>query len=162
MQHQEDFQMGLIDLASSASAWRGYEYYQEKRVLKKKQIDENTISGEVSGSGQNTYHVTINLAHPRSSSCDCPHANGKRIVCKHMVALYFAAFPKEAQTYYAEVMEAEEEAEAWRERMEERLIAHVHQMKKPELQQALLQLLFEGPEWQYERFLRENIDEYYE
>lgn len=154
--------MGLIDLASSASAWRGYEYYQDKHVIKKKQIDENTVSGEVSGSGQKTYHVTINLAHPRSSSCDCPHANGKRIVCKHMVALYFAAFPKEAQTYYADVMEAEEEAEAWRDRMEELLIAHVHKMKKPDLQQALLQLLFEGPEWQYERFLRENIDEYYE
>lgn len=154
--------MGLIDLASSASAWRGYEYYQGKRVIKKKQVDENTISGEVSGSGQKIYHVSINLAHPRSSSCDCPHANGKRIVCKHMVALYFAAFPKEAQTYYAEVMEAEEEADAWHEKMEELLISHVHQMKKPELQQVLLELLFEGPEWQYDRFLRENIDEYYE
>lgn len=51
-------------------------------------------------------------------------------------------------------MEAEEEADAWHERMEELLIAHVHKMKKPELQQTLLRLLFEGPEWQYDRFLR--------
>ena len=29
-------------------------------------------------------------------------------------------------------------------------------MKKSELQEALLQLLFDGPEWQYDRFVREN------
>ena len=29
-------------------------------------------------------------------------------------------------------------------------------MKKAELEQALLQLLFDGPEWQYDRFLRDN------
>ena len=33
---------------------------------------------------------------------------------------------------------------------------HVQHMKKSELQQALLQLLFSGPEWQYDRFVREN------
>lgn len=154
--------MGLINLASGKSAWHGYEYYQKNRVMKKEQIDEDSIYGEVSGSGQKTYYVTINLAHPRSSSCDCPHANGKRIVCKHMVALYFAAFPDAAQEYYDEVMQAAEDAETWRKRMEELLIAHVRKMKKSDLQESLLQLLFDGPEWQYDRFLRENIDEYYE
>ena len=29
-------------------------------------------------------------------------------------------------------------------------------MKKAELQQALLELLYDGPEWQYERFLQEH------
>ena len=29
-------------------------------------------------------------------------------------------------------------------------------MKKDDLQQALLELLFEGPEWQYKRFIREK------
>ena len=29
-------------------------------------------------------------------------------------------------------------------------------MGKNELQQALLEVLFDGPEWQYERFIREN------
>lgn len=33
---------------------------------------------------------------------------------------------------------------------------YVWKMKKSELQQALLELLLDGPEWQYDRFVREN------
>ena len=40
--------------------------------------------------------------------------------------------------------------------MENKLITFVSKMKKDELQQALLEMLFDGPEWQYERFLREH------
>lgn len=29
-------------------------------------------------------------------------------------------------------------------------------MKKGELQEAVLQLLFDGPEWQFDRFAQEN------
>ena len=32
-----------------------------------------------------------------------------------------------------------------------------NKMKKSELQEALLRLLYEGPEWQYDRFIRDNI-----
>lgn len=35
----------------------------------------------------------------------------------------------------------------------------VRGMNKAELQTALLRLLFEGPEWQYERFAREYAKE---
>ena len=51
-----------------------------------------------------------------------------------------------------------EEEEQRQEEQEEKLIRYVHSMKKSELQQALLQLLFEGPEWQYDRFMEYNVE----
>lgn len=154
--------MALIDLASGASMWRGYEYYQNKKVKAFKKVNDHTFEADVLGSGERKYRVIIDVEHPRSSKCDCPHAEGRRIVCKHMVALYFAAFPQAAQDYYNEVMQAEEAEEARQEELEALLIAHVSKMKKPDLQEALLQLLLHGPEWQYDNFLQENIKEYWD
>ena len=84
--------MGLLDLASGASAWRGYEYYKEGSVLLKKKITDHEYSGTLRGSGNKHYDVFIDIEHPRKSHCNCPHANGKRIICKHQVALYFSVF----------------------------------------------------------------------
>ena len=78
-------------------------------------------------------------------------------MCKHMVALYFTAFPDEAETFHREYIEAEEEAEREREDAENALIAYISKMKKADLQEALLQVLFDGPEWQYDRFLEEYL-----
>ena len=143
--------MSLIDLASGASAWRGYNYYKDGKVLRCLRTEEARYAGEVSGSNGEVYHVRLDLEHPRRSECTCPHAAGKRIVCKHQVALYFTAFPEEAEKYYREVIEAEEEMA---------VIDRVRKMKKSELQDALLELLFNGPEWQYERFAREQLRDY--
>ena len=152
--------MSLIDLASGASAWRGYNYYKDGKVLRCLRTEEARYEGEVSGSNGEVYRVRLDLEHPRSSECTCPHAAGKRIVCKHQVALYFTAFPEEAEKYYREVIEAEEEAERERVRQEMAVIERVRKMKKSELQDALLELLFDGPEWQYERFAHEQLRDY--
>ena len=149
--------MALIHLASYASQWRGYEYYERGNVKTCQQTDDDQFEGRVSGSNGMIYQVRINLAHPRTSQCTCPHAAGKRIVCKHMVALYFAAFPDEAENYHDEVIEAEEAAEREREEEENAVIDYVSKMKKSDLQQALLQILFDGPEWQYDRFIEEHM-----
>lgn len=148
--------MGLLDLASGNSLWRGYDYFEEKKVQSVRQINDGCYEGVVSGSGQKFYHVTINLSHPRTSKCNCPHADGKRIICKHMVALYFTVFPEEAKRIYEEAIAAQEEEEKRQEELENKLVAYVSKMKKAELQQVLLELLYDGPEWQYERFLREH------
>ncbi|MBQ7653812.1 MAG: SWIM zinc finger family protein [Clostridia bacterium] len=124
-------------------------------------IGENKYAETVQGNGRK-YDVEINLEHPRSSSCNCPHANGKRIVCKHIVALYFAAFPKDAQRFYEDTVIVQEEEEKRQEKLENALIDHIFNMGKIELQEALLQVLLDGPEWQCEHFLREYIDEYWE
>lgn len=81
-------------------------------------------------------------------------------MCKHMVAVYFTAFPKEAQKYITDLENCWEEEEAQQQETEEQLIQYVSKLKKSELQEALLQLLFDGPEWQYERFIEENIGDW--
>ena len=81
--------MGIISLASGSSCWRGLDYYKEKEY-----------SSIVKGT--NNYNVHLDIEHPRKSSCNCPLANGKRIICKHIVATYFTAFPNEAVSFEEE------------------------------------------------------------
>ena len=76
-------------------------------------INADEYEGEVTGSESAPYRVRINIVHPRKLSCNCPHANGRQIVCKHKVALYFTAFPKEAGAYLAEVAAYEREQEEY-------------------------------------------------
>ncbi len=90
--------MGLLNCASRYSVWHGYDYYKNKRVESLIKYSDCDFSGVVKGTKK--YEVKINAEHPRKSSCNCPRANGKRTICKHMIALYFAAFPEEAEKYY--------------------------------------------------------------
>ena len=53
-------------------------------------------------------------------------------------------------------MAYQEEEEKRQEEMSDKVIEYVGKMKKAELCQALLELLFDGPEWQYDRFIREH------
>ncbi len=41
--------MGIMSLASSASAYRGYLYYRDKMVVKVKATGENSYEGGVNG-----------------------------------------------------------------------------------------------------------------
>lgn len=148
--------MGVLECASGASVWRGYEYYQGKKVRTISEITEHVFLAQVAGSAKEPYRVELHVDHPRKSNCNCPRANGKRVICKHLVAAYFAAFPKAAEAFYAEVMACQQEEERREEALADQLCAYVAHMKKAELEQALLQLLFDGPEWQYDRFIREN------
>ncbi len=153
--------MGLLECASGASVWRGYDYYKEKKVKNLTKIDAGVFTADVIGTASEPYVVEIDVAHPRKSTCNCPHADGKRIVCKHMVATYFTAYPEEADRFYREYLKAQEEAEQYEEELYDRVQEYVGHMKKNELQQALLELLFDGPEWQFERFVREHdLDDY--
>ena len=148
--------MGLLEFASGASIWRGYDYFKEKKIKTLEEIGDNIYSATVTGSSNQLYSVELHVDHPRKSKCNCPHANGKRIICKHIVAAYFTAFPEEAEKFYTEAMAYQEEEEKRQEELSDKVCHYVWHMKKDELRQALLQLLFDGPEWQYERFIREN------
>lgn len=148
--------MGLLECASSASVWRGYDYYKEKKVVSLEVTGENIYSATVAGSSSEPYSVELHIDHPRKSKCNCPHADGKRIICKHIVATYFTVLPKEAERFYAEAMAYQEEEEKRQEEMSDKVIEYVGKMKKAELCQALLELLFDGSEWQYDRFIREH------
>ena len=150
--------MGLLDLASATSAWRGYEYYKAGNVLTKIKLSETEYKGILQGSNNKSYEVFIDIEHPRKSHCNCPHANGKRVICKHQAALYFSVFPEEADQYYEEVVEYEEEEERRQEEIDKKVVAYINSLSKEELRQTLYEVLYDGADWVFERFVREHID----
>ena len=119
--------MGLIELASSNSFWRGVDYYENKKVTEWKKNDKDTYSGTVKGSNGKQYDVYVDLEHPRKSKCSCPFAEDKRVICKHMLALYFTAKPKALEDYLTEMEEYEHQLE---EEEERRSIEHEQELMK--------------------------------
>lgn len=149
--------MGLIDLASWASKCRGLDYFKDKNVSKFKRLSEDEIEGVVKWSGNNEYNVKINIAHPRSSVCNCQHAYGKRVVCKHMVAMFFKAFPIEAKNFEEFIIRQEEEYDEYMEKLDERLNSYINKMSKQELIATVKDLIEEVPEWVKSQFVEETI-----
>lgn len=47
--------MGLIDIASSKSVWRGMEYYKQNKVLSYTVNEDGSCEGIVGGSGDGNY-----------------------------------------------------------------------------------------------------------
>ncbi len=138
--------MSILSIASNASAWRGYECYEGKKVLSWKQTGEHEFEGEIVGSKKEPYHVMIDTEHPKKSTCNCPHAEGKRIVCKHKIALFFTIFPKEADEYIAEIEEYEREEEKQALDCYNQIVKYVRSLSKEELRIALINELVEAEE----------------
>ena len=76
-----------------------------------------------------------------------------------MVATYFAAFPDEAKKFYQEQMAYQEAAEKQQEELYKRLTKYIHSLKKAELEEKLLDILNDGPEWQLDRFILNNLED---
>lgn len=91
--------MKFMELSSNRSFWRGIDYHHENRVIEWKKIDDIHYSGKVKGSDNNVYDVTIDISRPRRSKCNCPFAQGRYVVCKHMIALYLAIFPEKEKEW---------------------------------------------------------------
>lgn len=51
--------------------------------------EDGTCEDLVAGSGDEDYHAHVDMELPRKSTCDCPLANGKKIICNHIVARLF-------------------------------------------------------------------------
>lgn len=64
--------MGLIDIASGNSVWRGLDYCKENKIKNYKKINEFEYEGIVSGSDNKKYDVFLDIKHPRKSKCNCP------------------------------------------------------------------------------------------
>ena len=119
--------MGMIDLASASSFWKGLDYYESHKVLSWNKTGKDTYEGKVSGSEGRSYIVRIDLEHPKRSTCTCPFADGRRVICKHMLALYFTAEPGVAEDYLKRI---EEEEEEWEREQEEREREQYARIKK--------------------------------
>ena len=135
--------MGLIDLASSNSLWRGVDYYQSKNVKKIKKISDNEYNSIVSGTEEYNVHIDIN--HLRKSTCTCPFAAGRRVICKHMVATFFTIYPEEAERIIKEEQEYEEAEERLFEEHLEEVKEYVNGLTDDEVRAALIDKLMD--EW---------------
>ena len=135
--------MGLIDLASSNSLWRGIDYYQSKNVKKIKKISDDEYNSIVSGTEEYNVHIDIN--HPRKSTCTCPFADGRRVICKHMVATFFTIYPEEAERIIKEEQEYEEEEERLFEEHLEEVREYVNGLTEDEVRALLIDKLID--EW---------------
>lgn len=135
--------MGLIELASGNSVWRGMDYYNNKKVISWEKTSPEHYDGIVSGNSAAPYSVHIDKAHPRKSTCNCPFADGKRVICKHMIALLFTAEPKTAKDFLKEVEKWEAEEKEREQQHYEDLKKYVKSLSKTELQEQLLNALVE-------------------
>ena len=147
--------MGIINCASSNSCYRGLDYYEQKRVKKIKKISETEYQSIVSGS--DNYNVFLDISHPRRSTCNCPLANGKRIICKHIVATYFSVVPNSAKNFIEEQDRLQEEYEEYQNQEYKNVIKCLNKMTKEELIQELISVFDYGPEWLYDDFVRRNL-----
>ena len=135
--------MGLIELASGRSVWRGLDYYQSKKVVSWEKSGGCCFDGIVSGSHGEKYTVHVDTEHPRKSTCSCAFAAGRRVVCKHAIALYFTAVPGTVERFLKQVKEWEEEEEELEEQHLADLRSYVNRLTKAELREQLFNALLE-------------------
>ncbi len=133
--------MGLIEVASGESVWRGMDYYEEKKVLSLEETGYEQYDGTVKG--QAVYQVHLDIEHPRRSTCSCPFAKGRRVVCKHMIAMYFTIRPQAAADFLKQVDEWEKEEEEAQKTHVEELKKYVKSLSKADLQEKYLEALLE-------------------
>lgn len=135
--------MGLIEVASGKSVWRGMDYYENHKVVSWKKTGNTTYEGIVEGGSGKIYSVTIDTNHPKKSTCTCPFAAGRRVVCKHMIALYFTAEPWAAEYFMRKVEKYEKEAEEEQMLYYQNLRKYVNSLTKEELQDQLYDALIQ-------------------
>lgn len=146
--------MGIISSASGSSCWRGLDYYKKNKVSNLNKLNNNEFTSKVVGT--ETYNVYLNIEHVRKSICDCSLANGKRIICKHIVATYFTAFPQEAVNFEKEQEKLQEEYENYQERIYTKTQSYIKSLTKKELVDELSYILDYAPDWVYNDFIRRN------
>lgn len=148
--------MELYRSASLQSQFRGYDYFIYKKVIFFKQIENSIYNGKVKGSNR-IYDVTIDIEHPKKNShCSCPHADGTKIICKHMVSLYFSIFPEKAKQFMDEIDEHNKSVEEYEYELEIKMRKYIKSMSKKELEESLLECLFQV-DWLYDNFIRDKV-----
>ena len=106
--------------------------------------------------GTNEYTIYLNLKNPRKSTCNCPLANGKRIICKHIVATYFNIVPNSAKEFEEEQEKLQEEYEQYQDNEYNNAIKYINRMSKKELVEELTYIFDYAPEWVYNDFIKRN------
>lgn len=148
--------MEIYRSASLQSQFRGLDYFKEKKVICFKKINDSEYNGQVKGNNK-IYDVFINIEHPKKySHCNCPLAEGKKIICKHMIALYFEIFPEKAKQFLKEIDEHNKKVDEYQRELEIKLQNYIKHMDRKELEDSLLDCLYQV-EWLYDRFIRDKV-----
>lgn len=150
--------MGLLNIASNNSVWRGLDYYNSKKVKEFSKVSNYEYEGLVLGNNKE-YNTFINIEHPRKSRCNCKHAKDKRIICKHMIALYFTVLPSEVNIFLKEVEEEEKRTKEYNEIIYNKMLKYINSLPKSELINIIVELFNVSPNWVYDRFVKERIEE---
>lgn len=146
--------MGIISSASGNSCWSGLEYYKKNKVKNLNKINDCEYLAIVEGTS--SYNVYLDIEHPRRSTCNCPFADGRKVICKHIVATYFEAVSGSAEDFEKEQERLEMEYEEARDRQYENAIKYINKMSKKDLCEEFISVLNYAPEWVYEDFLRNH------
>ena len=146
--------MSIISSASSSSSWRGLDYYKKNKINNLKKLNDFEYTSKVIGS--ETYNVYLDVSHPRRSTCNCPLANGKRIICKHIVATFFKVFPQEAINFEKEQERLQEEYDDYQAKLYNKTQSYIKSLTKKELIEELSYILDYAPDWVYNDFVRRN------
>lgn len=86
------------------------------------------------------------MEHPRKSKCNCPHADGRQVICKHMIALLFTASLEAANKHIMMLNEVEEDYQLRRNMWIDSLKEMINDMSEEELRDAYLNMLIEHGE----------------
>ena len=135
-------------------------YFIGDRVIESKEIEPNIVKAKVLGSGMKLYDVMVDFNHPLKCTCNCPHAEGKKIICKHKVAVYFKYHQKEAFDFYDEYVKYEKIDYEYRDEICDNIYTKISEMSKEELVQNCYELLIATPSWTFYDFLEKNGIEY--
>lgn len=143
--------MGLIDIASSKSVWRGMEYYKQNKVLSYTMNDDGTCEGVVVGRGNDNYLVHADMEHPRKSTCNCALANGKKIICKHIVAVSLCLDESEGERFKTEKTVYASEEDERRAKKYEKYMSFANTMSPRQLREAYVELMIELGEYRLKK-----------
>lgn len=146
--------MGIISCASGNSCWRGLDYYKDKKVKSIKKISNNEYTSIVHGSSN--YEVYLNIEHPRQSTCNCPLAKGKKLICKHIVATYFSCVKDSAEEFEKEQEKLQEEDEVYQDNQYNNMVKYLNKMSKEQLVNEMIYVFDYAPEWIYDDFVKRH------
>lgn len=135
--------MGIVENAPKKIVWRAIEYYKQNKVLGIHASREDCYSAEVTGSGKMKYDVFIDTKHPKKCTCTCPFAKENEVICKHMVAVYFSAYPDKIDSFKEDERRYIEDADYRRKKDKERLMMFARKMSKEELVDELAECWLE-------------------
>ncbi len=141
---------------------RAFQYFESDYVHDLKRVNGDIITASVEGTDSRPYDVKIDLARPYDSECSCPHAASGNM-CKHMAAVFFAAFPEQAQAYedYTEgrylgeddLDIEEDERDFLPANYDELLDEFIASMNSEEKEQLLRKVLKQNPLGTYHQYL---------